>query len=395
MKNLTLLPLIMAASVTLTAQDDLVNQTSENSAEADRGYEFETLIDIEATEVKNQASSGTCWSYATSSFIESEMLRMGKEPIDLSEMFTVRQVYIDKAEKYVRLHGHLNFAQGGALPDVLYVIDKYGAVPQDVYEGLNYGTNRNEHGELEAALKGIVDAVIENNNRSGLTPVWKSAFEAYLNQYLGEYPEQFVYNGKTYTPRTFADEVVGVDPNDYVQLTSWTHYPFNEIVQIQVPDNWTWGSSINIELDQMMENIDNALENGYSVAWAADVSERGFSPRDGLAIVPKVEWSDMSNEEKKAAFESPVEQLEITQEIRQADYDNYETTDDHAMQITGKVKDQNGDIYYIVKNSWGEVGNNYREGYLYVSDDYIRFKTISVMMHKDAVTSDVEDLMED
>lgn len=388
-----LIPALALGALSVSAQDNLVNAASQNGAEANPGYQFETLIDIEATEVKNQYSSGTCWSYATSSFLESEMVRMGRLPIDLSEMFTVRQVYVDKAEKYVRLHGNLNFAQGGALPDVLYVIDRYGAVPQSAYNGLNYGTDLNEHSELEMALKGIVDAVIKNENRSGITPVWQSAFEAYLDTYLGAYPETFEYNGETYTPRTFADDVVGIDPDEYVQLTSWTHHEFDTEVQIQVPDNWTWGSSINIELDEMMENIDNALEEGYTVAWAADVSEDGFSVRNGLAIVPEG-WDDMNSSEREACFSNPVPQMEITQEIRQAAYDNYETTDDHAMQITGKVQDQNGDLYYIVKNSWGEIGNDYRDGYLYVSDDFVRYKTISVMMHKDAVTNHVEDLMD-
>lgn len=392
MKNI-LLPALAFGALSVSAQDNLVNAANQNGAEANPGYQFETLIDIEATEVKNQYSSGTCWSYATSSFIESEMVRMGRQPVDISEMFTVRQVYVDKAEKYVRLHGNLNFAQGGALPDVLYVIDHYGAVPQNVYNGLNYGTDLNEHSELEMALKGIVDAVIKNDNRSGITPVWQAAFEAYLDTYLGAYPEEFEYNGRTYTPRSFADDVIGIDPDDYVQLTSWTHHDFDTEVQIQVPDNWTWGSSINIELDEMMANINNALDEGYTVAWAADVSEDGFSVRNGLAIVPEG-WDDMTRAEREACFSNPVPQMQITQDIRQAAYDNYETTDDHAMQITGKVQDQNGDIYYIVKNSWGEIGNDYRDGYLYVSDDFIRYKTISVMMHKDAVTNHVEDLMD-
>lgn len=387
-----ILPILSLASFLAMGQDNLVNQAQGNG-EGGPGYEFETIIDIEATEVKNQASSGTCWSYATSSFVESEMIRMGKDPVDLSEMFTVRQVYIDKAEKYVRLHGYLNFAQGGALPDVMYVIDKYGAVPQSVYAGLEYGTDRNEHSELEAALKGIVDAVIKNKNNSGITPVWKEAFTAYLDAYLGAFPEEFEYNGKTYTPRSFADDVVGVNPSEYVQLTSWTHHPFNTEVQIQVQDNWTWGSSVNLELDEMMENIDNALEEGYTVAWAADIERGWFSLSSGLALAPKG-WDLMTSEERKECFNAPCEQMEVTQEIRQRGYDNYETTDDHAMQITGKVKDQNGDIYYIVKNSWGIRDNDFRPGYLYVSEAYVRAKTISVMMHEDALSTDVEDILD-
>src|SRR5690606_35952882 len=283
-----ILSLLAGLSLSATAQDNLIDQLKDNGGSGGPGYQFETLIDLEATPVKNQGSSGTCWSYATSSFIETEMIRMGKEPVDISEMFTVRQVYVDKADKYVRLHGFLNFAQGGALPDVLHVIEHYGAVPQSVYEGLNYGTEINSHGELEAALKGIVDAVIQNKNRrnGGITPVWKDAFEAYLNAYLGEYPEEFKFEGKTYTPRTFADEYIGIDPDDYVQLTSWIHEPMYSEVHIEVQDNWTWGTSYNVPLEEMMSNIDHALENGYSVAWAADVSDEGFSLRNGLAIVP-------------------------------------------------------------------------------------------------------------
>ncbi len=387
-----LLPLLAFASTAAFAQDNLVNQANQGNAAEGPGYQFETIIDIEATEVENQASSGTCWSYATSSFVESEMIRMGNDPVDISEMFTVRQVYIDKAEKYVRLHGHLNFAQGGALPDVLYVIDKYGAVPENVYDGLEYGTDRNEHSELEAALKGIVDAVIENKNRSGITSVWQDAFTAYLDAYLGAFPEEFEYEGKTYTPRSFADDVIGIKGEDYVQITSWTHYPFDTEVQIQVPDNWTWGNSINVELDEMMNNINNALDEGFTVAWAADIERGWFSLRSGLALAP-ANWDLLTDEEKAECFNSPCPQMDVTQEVRQAAYDNYETTDDHAMQITGKVKDQNGDIYYIVKNSWGLRENDYRPGYLMVSEAYVRYKTISVMMHKDAVTSHVEDVM--
>lgn len=388
-----ILPLLGALSLTGFAQDNLVNQATSNATVNGPGYQFETIYDIEATSVKNQASSGTCWSYASSSFVESEMLRMGKPAVDLSEMFTVRQVYVDKAEKYVRLHGYLNFAQGGALPDVMYVIKHYGAVPQEVYNGLNYGTESNEHGELEAALKGIVDAVIKNNNRSGVTPVWKPAFEAYLSTYLGAYPSEFQYEGKTYTPRTFADKFVGINPDEYIQLTSWTHNPYDTEVQIQVPDNWTWGSSINVELDEMMKNIDNALEKGFTVAWAADIERGWFSLPSGLALAPKG-WTDMSEDERKACFNAPVEQMEVTPENRQAAYDNYQTTDDHAMQITGKVKDQKGNAYYIVKNSWGERNNDYRAGYIYASESYVRMKTISVMMHEDALTKHVEDLID-
>lgn len=377
------------AALGASAQDDLINKVKDNGTEtAEKGYVFETVVDLETTPVKNQGRSGTCWSYATTSFLESEMLRRGKKPVDLSEMFTVRNVYMDKAEKYVRLHGHLNFAQGGALPDVLYVIKKYGAVPQEVYEGLDYGTDGNNHGELEAVLAAQLEQVIKNKNGQ-LTPSWKKAFNATLDAYLGAYPEKFTWEGKTYTPRSFADEYLGINPDDYVQLTSWTHQPMNAEVMIQVPDNWAWGTSYNVPLNEMMDAIDHSLEEGYTVAWATDVSEKGFSLKNGMAIVPAKDYSDMSSEERQAMFDGPMGELKITPEIRQEAYDNYETTDDHGMQITGLVKDQNGDHYYIVKNSWGERENDKRPGYIYASKPFVAYKTISVMMHKDALPKDI------
>lgn len=366
------------------AQVDLINKIKDNGADAPLGYEWETIVDIEATPVKNQGASGTCWSYATTSFIESEMMRMGKTPIDLSEMYTVRKVYQDKGEKYIRLHGYLNFAQGGALPDVLYVIKKYGAVPQEVYNGLNYGTEINRHGEMEGALKGILDAVKGNKNGK-LSTSWRNAFDASLDAYLGEEPAQFGYNGKTYTPRSFADEVIGVNPDDYVQLTSWTHHPFYKACQIQVPDNWTWGISYNLPIDEMMEALNASLEAGYPVAWACDVSDKGFSIKNGIAVMPNKSWGDLSAEEAQAIYAGPHEEANVDQKTRQEQYDNYLTQDDHGMVIQGMVKDQDGNIFYIVKNSWGDIPNDFRPGYLYASESYVRLKTISIMMHDDSL----------
>lgn len=362
------------------AQDELINKVKDQGSDAKEDYQFETIVDLDATPVKNQGRSATCWSYATTSFLESEMIRMGKNPVDISEMFTVRQVYLDKAEKYVRLHGNLNFAQGGALPDVMYVIRKYGAVPESVYNGLEYGSEINNHGELESLLKAQLEQIIKNPNKS-LSASWKIAFEATLDAYLGEYPSEFEYEGKNYTPRSFADEVIGINPDDYLQFTSFTHQPMYEEVMIQVPDNWAWGTSFNVSLDELEAIADNSLMKGYTVGWATDVSEKGFSLKNAVALVPQVH-----NDE---AFNGPQAEITIDSDLRQKAYDSYATTDDHGMQLTGMVKDQNGNEYYLVKNSWGERENPYRSGYINVSKSFFRYKTISILVHREVVPKSV------
>ena len=382
MKNLTLAMLLLPAMA--FAQVDLINKVAENGGDDIPQFEFTTVYDIEATTVKNQGRSGTCWSYSSTSFIESEMIRMGKDPIDISEMYTVRKTYQDKADRYVRLHGKLNFSQGGALLDVLYVIKHYGAVPQSAYEGLNYGTDNNDHNEMEAGLKGIVDAVV-NKNSGTITTAWKRALDGVLDAYLGEEPATFDYQGNTYSPKSFADEVIGIDADDYIQLTSFTHKPFNAYYAILVPDNWNWDPSFNVPLDDMMGAIDHALSKGFTVDWATDVSEKGFSLKNGVAVMPEADWKDMTSEERSAVYTGPHDELVVTQALRQEAYNNYQTQDDHGMQIVGKVLDQTGDAYYIVKNSWGDRENDYRTGYIYASEAFVRYKTISVLMHKDAL----------
>lgn len=372
-----------------------LTQAQEDHKE-ENGYQFETIYDLPATSVKNQNRSGTCWSFAGVSFLESEMIRMGKEPVDISEMYIVRHCYADKAKKYVRLHGHLNFSAGGAFHDVLYVLKNYGAMPESAYEGLGYGQEKHVHGEVDLVLKNYVEGVIQNKNKQ-LSTAWHDGFNGILDAYLGKLPREFKVNGKNYSPDEYADEVIGINPDDYIQISSFTHHPFYEPFIIELPDNWLWGEVYNVKLDEMMSMIENSLEMGYTVGWATDVSERGFSHRNGVAIVPvedveemddteRSRWEDLSDEERQKqlySFEKPVNEKKVNQEMRQKGFDNYQTTDDHGMHIVGKVKDQEGTVYYKVKNSWDT--NNKYDGYLYASDSFVRLKTISLMVHKDVV----------
>ncbi len=359
-------------------------------------YKFEIVKEIPGTCVKNQYRSGTCWSFSSLSFIESELVRMGKGEYDLSEMFVVWHTYADKAKKNVRFHGKMNFSGGGAFHDVIYVMKEYGMVPEEAYNGKVIGEKNHVHGELDAVTKGYIDAVVKNRNKK-LTPVWYEGFEGILNAYLGKYPETFTYNGKDYTPRSFADEL-GINADDYVEIGSYTHHPFYSKFVLEVPDNWMFDEIYNVPLDEMMEIIDNSINNGYSVAWGSDVSEKGFSWKNGVAIVPdeeltdlsgteKEKWEKLTDKEKKVSlfsFEEIVKEKNITQEMRQLEYDNYQTTDDHGMLITGIATDQKDNIYYKVKNSWG-TGDHKYDGYFFASDPFVRLKTVDIMVHKDAV----------
>ncbi len=365
------------------------------------GYVFKDEIRLAATPVKNQFRSGTCWSFGTVSLIESELLRMGKGEFDISEMFIVWHSYADKADKYVRMHGILNFGSGGALPDAFYVLDKYGLVTEEAYNGKVIGEDNHVHGEMDEVLKAYADAVIKNPNRK-LTPVWLDGFRALLEVYLGKYPGEFSHNQTKYSPRSFG-QMLGIKASDYIQLSSFTHHQFYIPFIVEVPDNWNNEVAYNLPLDELIEAIDNALEKGYTVVWAADVSEKGFSHRNGVAIVPetnpaeiagmeRARWEQMTQKEKDDvlfSFKKPVEEKKITQEERQKGFDNYSTTDDHAMHIIGIAKDQNGTKYYIVKNSWGTDNNPYG-GYLYVSEAFVKYKTISVMMHQDGVSKKIK-----
>ncbi|MCG8476438.1 MAG: C1 family peptidase [Cytophagales bacterium] len=344
-------------------------------------YTFTVEKVNDAHAVQNQNRTGTCWSFSSLSFFESELIRMGKKDYSLSEMFVVHHTYEDKADRYVRLNGHLNFSAGGAFHDVAYVIKNYGMVPEEIYGGLNYGFDSHNHGEMDEVLLGMVKAVVKRKSGK-LTTSWKPAVSSTLDAYLGKLPETFEYKGKTYTPKSYAKES-GIDPDNYVEISSYTHHPFYSSFILEVPDNWLFKSVYNLPMDDMMQVIDQALLNGYTIAWAADVSEKGFSHRNGLAVVP--DFSKISPEQKKTMWDDLIiPELEITQEMRQKAYDNYETTDDHGMHIIGLVKDQKGNKFYMVKNSWGTESNQCG-GYFYASENFVKYKTMDVMVNKNAI----------
>jgi bleomycin hydrolase len=365
------------------------------------GYVFEDDIKLPATSVKDQYRTGTCWSFSALSFFESEMIRLGKPEVDLSEMFIVRTTYSEKAKRYVRMHGENTFSAGGAFHDAKNMILQYGIVPESVYDGLKYGETKHVHGELDNILKQQVDAIVENRNKK-LSTVWNQPVEATLNTYLGDIPTEFEYQGKKYTPKSFATDFVGLNMDDYVEVTSYTHHPFYSKFIIEVPDNWSWDEVYNVPVDELEQIIDNSLEKGYTVAWAADVSEKGFvTSNKGVAVLPAAiseemsdaeiaKWEALPEKEKEKELyklEKPVAEMAVTQEMRQTAFDNYETTDDHGMHIVGTAKNQDGKVFYKVKNSWGDY-NEY-DGYFYASKPYVRLKTMSLMVNKNAIPKEI------
>ncbi len=380
------LSLSVSAMVTY-AQDNLVNSLKNNHSENSKSaFKFTDVINLANTPVQNQGSSGTCWSYSTNSFLESEMIKAGKEPVTLSQLFSARNVYVEKGKNYVRMHGAVTLGDGGALHDVINMYKKYGAVPQEVYTGLNYGTTINKTAEMGDVEKGVLDAVIKNSNGE-LTPNWLKAYTAVIDAYLGQVPETFTFKGKKYTPKTFANEVVGLNPDNYVELSSFNDYPFYSKFTLLVPDNWSFDQVHNVQVNELTDIIDNALKAGYTVAWATDVSEKSFSWKNGVAYVPEVPFNEMTAKQKAEMFDGPKPEMEITQENRQKAFDNYQTTDDHGMHIVGVAKDQNGKEYYIVKNSWGAT-NDYK-GYLYVTKNYVKYKTTAILLNKKGIPATI------
>ncbi|MDF2853699.1 MULTISPECIES: aminopeptidase C [Sphingobacterium] len=385
-KTIVLAASLFAASFQVQAQDNLINALKANQNDNSKsGFTFTEVINLGNTSIKNQGSSGTCWSYSGNSFLESEMIRMGKKPVEISQIYTARNTYLDKARTYVRLHGGLSLGEGGQFHDVLNSFRKYGTMPQSAYTGLHYGTTRNNFGEMTNMLDAMLGAVVKGKT---LTPNWEKAYTAAMDSYLGEVPEKFDYNGKSYTPRTFADQVIGINPDDYVGIASVTDHPYYSQFVLLIPDNWSFDRFYNVKMNDLTDIIDNALQKGYTVAWATDVSEKGFSWKNGVAYVPEKPFEEMTDQEKSTMFVGPKPELKVTPEERQKAFDNWQTTDDHGMHIVGLVKDQNGKEYYIVKNSWGTT-NDYH-GYLYASKEFVRYKTTSLMLHKDGLTKDLK-----
>lgn len=348
------------------------------SVQAQQPYDFTTVIDLEATPVISQGRTGTCWSFSSTSFLESEIIRLTGNQIDLSEMYTVRHTYPKKAENYVMRQGKAQFSEGGLAHDVINSVAHYGLVPQSAYSGLLNGSDYHNHAELVAVLKSMLETYIDNPGRK-LSKNWRGAVDAVLDTYLGADPESFTYQGESYTPQSFL-EMTQIKPEDYVTITSFTHSPFYEKFILNIPDNWSYGSFYNVPLEEMMTTIDNALQKGYTIELDCDVSERTFSSKDGVAVIPE----DAAN--NILALQGVYPEKNITQQYRQDEFENYTTTDDHLMHITGTLTDQNGTKYYKVKNSWGtDASRNANGGYVYFSEAYMKLKTISIMVHKDAV----------
>lgn len=365
------------------------------------GYQFTDTKVIPTTDVKNQNRSGTCWCFSTLTFLESEMLRKGGEAMHLSEMWVVRHTFKEKAVKYVRMHGYLNFAEGGASHDVTETIKKYGIVPFDVYPGLCYGTDKPDFSELTPVLTGYIEAVVKNGDKaSKLSTAWERGFDALLDAYFGPVPESFEYNGKQYTPESFAASLP-LDMDDYVEITSFTHHPFYTKFALEIPDNWMYGLSYNLPLDEMMAVVDNSLKAGYAVEWGTDVSERGFSRTKAIGVMPttKVEtlegteaarWGQLTQAELEMAvlrMDKPGPEVKVTQELRQQAFDNFATTDDHGMVIVGTAVDQNGTPYFKVQNSWDKIGPY--EGFWYFSRPFVEYKTTMLMVNKNAIPKDI------
>jgi len=390
MRDKALFFVALVAVVLINPLAAFAEEEKEEKTDPSAAYQFTVEVEVERTPVKNQNRTGTCWCFATISFLESELLRTGKGEFDLSEMFVVRNTYPVKASNYIRLHGKANFSQGGQAHDVMNCVRRHGLMPESSYSGMEIEENRHNHGEMVAVLTAMMDAVLMRKGKK-VTPRWPDALAAVLDVYLGQNPKSFSYDGQEYTPKSFNEEVLQLDPDDYVELTSYSHHEFYTPYRLELPDNWDYNAEYyNLPIDDLERIIEHALQNGHSVVWDGDVSEEEFnSKKTGFAVVPETDWEDRGHEEQEIdkVFTGPVEEKVITQELRQKTLDNFTTTDDHLMHIVGLARDQNGTRFYLTKNSGGTDRKN--DGYMYMSTAYVRLKTTAILVHKAAIPEDI------
>ena len=392
MKNLFFLAAACTLALHAQAQETEKADTTE-------GFKFEVVKSNPITSVKNQNRSSTCWCFSGLAFLESEVLRTKGIELDLSEMFVVSHTMMDRATYFVRQYGEgTSYAPGGNIYDVIYCMENYGLCPQEAMPGILYGDTLPNHNEVDKVTRAFLNALTGSGLKK-LSPVWKNAFQSIWDAYIGQRPESFVYEGKEYTPQSFV-KYLGLKEDDYLTFTSYTHHPFYKSFAVEVPDNWRMHQAYNLPLDEFMRVIDTAIDGGYTMAWGADVSEVGFT-RKGIGVMPDADqgadltgsdmakWLGMSETDRREELtKKPLPEMEITQEMRQKAYDNWETQDDHGMQIFGIAKDQNGKQYYMVKNSWGTQKSNYK-GIWYVSRSYMAYKTNDITVHKSAVPKDI------